>query len=400
MSVQTEAGRRGLPAVVRVLVVARAVNRLGAFTLPFLAVVLTLELGASVAQSGLILALFGFLTIPSRILGGQLADRLGSKRTIIGGLCGCAVAQLWIAGSQSLWSAVLAVALLGMVFEIYEPPSQAIIADVTDPADRPAAYSLLGAAMAAAGIVAGLLATWLSDWDLRLLFVVDATTCLACAGLVAATLPTKPHTSNPPQHPVGRSAWRDPRLLLMLAIGTVFATVAMELVMGLPLTLIHRGLPSSAVGVVLTISAVTMVALQFLGVRRLSRYDDFRVLAVGCLLLAIGSGMNGFATNLLAFGIATVIWSIGDLLLLGRLLSIVAGLAPERSRGRYLAAYGISWGIATAVAPLAGTQLLKVGGPVALWGSCAIAALALAAAQPAVRRRVRGDRREVQGLGG
>ncbi len=88
---------RGLSPAVWILVTARAVNRIGAFTLPFLGVVLTVEFGASLSQTGLILALFGAATIPSRLLGGQLADRLGRRRTIVLGLTGCAVAQTWIA---------------------------------------------------------------------------------------------------------------------------------------------------------------------------------------------------------------------------------------------------------------------------------------------------------------
>ena len=72
----------GLSPAVWILVVARAVNRIGAFTLPFLGVVLTVEFGASLAQTGLILALFGAATIPSRLLGGQLADRLGRRRVV------------------------------------------------------------------------------------------------------------------------------------------------------------------------------------------------------------------------------------------------------------------------------------------------------------------------------
>jgi MFS family permease len=181
---------RGLSRTVWILVVARAVNRIGAFTLPFLGVVLTVEFGASLGQTGLILAVFGAATIPSRLLGGQLADRLGRRLTIVLGLTGCAIAQLWIALSHTLWSAVLATILLGLAFEIYEPPSQAMIADVTEPSDRPAAYGLYSAALAAAGVLAGLLAATISHVDLRWLFVADAVTCLTCAALVALALPT------------------------------------------------------------------------------------------------------------------------------------------------------------------------------------------------------------------
>ncbi|NEA35216.1 MFS transporter [Streptomyces sp. SID13031] len=367
-----------------VLVIARGVNRLGAFTLPFLAVVLTVELGASVAEAGLVLTAFGVATLPSRVFGGQLADRLGRRWTIVLGLVGCAVGQLWIAASGSLWSAVPAVVVLGLAFEIYEPPSQAIIADVTAPADRPAAYGLLGAVMA---VVAGLLAAWLGQWDLRWLFVADAVSCLACAMLVAIALPGGVQVA-----PAAAAVWRDRRLLWVLGSGTVFAVLAMVIVFGLPLTLLDRGVSASGVGIILAVSAIAQVAVQpVLRTRRLRALDDFQALTLGYLLLGAGLIANGFSHSLPAFLAAAVLWSLGDLLLIGRALSVVAELAPDHARGRYLATYGLSWGVATAVAPLVGTQLLATVGPLGLWGGCGLAACLLAALQPRLRRVVRSE---------
>ena len=373
----------------RILVTARAVNRLGAFTLPFLGVILTVELGASVAEAGLILTLFGVATIPSRILGGQLADRLGRRRTIVLGLTGCALAQTWIAFSSSLWSAILAVGLLGLVFEIYEPPSQATIADVTHPADRPAAYGLLGAAMAAAAVVAGLLAAALSHWNMRWLFAIDAITCLACATLIGLALPTDQRAGAAAETTAGGTAWRDRRLLLLLITGTALATLYMQLILGLPLTLIERKLPAPSIGIIVTISALTLIAGQrLLRAGRLRALDDFQAMAIGYLLLGVGLLANGFVHNLAGFLAAAVVWSLGDLLLLGRYYTIVSNLAPDHMRGRYLAVFGISWGIASTIAPLTGTQLLDTSGPAGLWTSCAVLALVLAAIQPALRHRI------------
>jgi MFS family permease len=375
----------GLSAVVWVLVVARAVNRIGAFTLPFLGVVLTVEFGASLSQTGLILALFGAATIPSRLLGGHLADRFGRRRTIVLGLTGCAVAQTWIAASSQLWSAVLATLLLGLVFEIYEPPSQATIADVTGPADRPAAYGLLSAAMAAAGVLAGLLAAALSHWDLRWLFVADAVTCLACAILVARALPADVPTRDK-QRDMKVAVWRDRRLLLLLASGTVFATLYMQLLIGLPLTLLEHGLPKSGTGFILAASALTMILAQHL--LRLQHLDDFHAMSIGYVLLSIGLVISAFAHSLAVFLIATVLWSLGELFLLTRYLTRASGLAPDHARGRYLAVFGLSWGIATAIAPLTVTWLLESFGPAGLWLAGAAVAVVLAALQPWLRKRL------------
>ncbi|TCC18343.1 MFS transporter [Kribbella speibonae] len=365
-----------------ILVVARAVNRIGAFTLPFLGVVLAVEFKASLDQVGLILAVFGVATIPSRLLGGQLADRLGRRRTIVLGLVGCAIGQLWIALSHALWSAVLATVLLGLAFEIYEPPSQAMIADVTEPEDRPAAYGLYSAALAAAGVLAGLLAAAISHWDLRWLFLADAITCLSCAALVALALPADVRRERPADRPV--AVWRDRRLLLLLAGGTVFATIYMQLIIGVPLTLLEQGLPKSGTGLILAVSAVTLIVAQ--RVLRVQHLDDFRAIAIGYVLVAAGLVVSAVAHNLSVFLLAAVLWSLGELFLLTRYLTQASGLAPDEARGRYLAVFGLSWGIATTIAPITVTQLLKTAGPAGLWLTTAGVAAVLAVLQPWFRK--------------
>ncbi|MDX6262987.1 MAG: hypothetical protein QOH84_4675, partial [Kribbellaceae bacterium] len=236
-----------------------------------------------------------------------------------------------------------------------------------------------------AAVVAGLLAAWLGQWDLRWLFVADAATCLACAVLVAVALPGGVQVA-----PAAVAVWRDRRLLWVLGSGTVFAVLAMVIVFGLPLTLLDRGVSASGVGLILAVSAIAQVAVQpVLRTRRLQALDDFQALTLGYLLLGVGLIANGFSHSLPAFLAAAVVWSLGDLILIGRALSVVAELAPEHARGRYLATYGLSWGVATAVAPLVGTQLLSVVGPTGLWIGCGAAACLLATVQSNLRRLVR-----------
>ena len=395
---ETPARARDLPTAVWALVVARGVNRLGAFTLPFLAVLLNDDLGASVATAGLLVGVFGIATIPSRLAGGELADRLGPVVTITLGLAGCAVAQLWVALSRSLPSAVGAVVLLGLAFELYEAPSQALMADLTPEGDRASAYGLLGAALSGAGVVAGLLAAWLGSIDLRWLFVADAFSCLAAAVVVvtvvrpaltsASRRPLRSPDASPAAGGRGANPWRDHRLLLLLATGTAFAVTYLALVTALPLTLAARGIAPERAGLLLTVSALTVVAGQ-----PLLRWAPLRprahALTAGYVVLAAGLLGTGVSTGLTGFAAAAVLWSVGDLLLLGHMWTLVAGIAPRGSSGRYLAAYGLSWGVATAVAPLLATQLLAVRGPLVLWGTLAAVALALAAAQPALVTRCR-----------
>ncbi len=387
MTVETpHTSHRGLPHRARVLIAARAVDRFGGFTMGFLPVLLVGAYGASLRSAGWIAAGFGLATIPSRLLGGRLCDALGSRTTIVVGLTGCAVAQLGLAVAPDLAAAAAAAVLLGLCFEVYEPPSQALLAEVTAPHARAAAYSALGAAIAAAGVLAGLLAALLAPVGLRWLFVADAATCLACAAIVRCGLPAG--LAGPDPAPAA-NPWRDRRLLAMLVSGTAFAVVHLVVVGGLPLALRTDGVPLGWSGVLLTVGAVTVVLGQ--GVR--SRLPGlgatpFTRLRLGYLLLAGGLGLAAVVAVLHPSGPAyilpVIVWSLGSLVLLGEPFAVVADLAEPRDRGRYLAAYGVSWGLATTIAPILATTLLSLGAAAAMWLGCALVAAALALVQDRV----------------
>jgi len=378
----------GLPREVRLLLVARAVDRLGGFTLTFLPVLLVSAYGASLRVAGLVGAAFGLATIPSRLVGGRLADRLGRRTTIVVGLCGCAVAQLLLAASPSIGVALVGAVALGLCFEVYEPPSQALLADLTPPRQRAAAFSALGGAIAAAGVAAGVLAALLAGVGLRWLFVLDAATCLACAVLVRVVLRHDPPARR--GRTSGPSPWRDRRLRVMLATGTGFATVYMAMMVGLPLALAADGAAPPWAGLLLAVSAVTVIGGRRLSLTR--QPDAFGRMRTGYVLLAVGLGLAAVLTATGATGPAyvlpVVVWSLGDVVLLGEPFAVVAGLTEASSRGRYLAAYGVSWGVATTVAPLVATWLVAAWGPPLLWTLCAVGAAGLASAQSRVRTAV------------
>ena len=351
---------RGWPRPVRALVLARAVNQLGAFAMSFLAVALVHVYGASLITAGWVVALFGLATVPSRLAGGRMADRLGRRPTIVLGLLGCSVALLVIAVSPGIAGAAAGAGLLGLAFEIYEPPSQALLAEMVAPDQRPQAFGLLGAALAAAGVGAGILAVLLGGVSLRLLFVADSVTCVAAAALILLWV-HEPSAARPATS--GGNPWRDGRLLVMLGVGTGFALAWNLSVTALPLTVAARGLGPAETGWLLAVEAAVAIAGQrFL---RGAAARPFFLMAAGIAIVAAGFAVVAFADvmQLLCVGAATV--ALGQVFLLGPPYAVVAGLADDVSRARYLAAYGTCWGIAQTLGPLAWTRLLSVGVPVA-----------------------------------
>jgi MFS family permease len=68
-------------------------------------------------------------------------------------------------------------------------------------------------------------------------------------------------------------------------------------------------------------------------------------------------------------------------------MPLVAALAPEDLRGRYMATVGFSWWIGLALAPTVGTQLLSVSAPLT-FTCCTAAVLAAAVSMLLLDRRL------------
>lgn len=376
---------RSWPRPLLVLVFARAVNALGGFALSFLTVTLVDTYGASLATAGRVVAVFGLATIASRLIGGRLADRIGHRATIMTGLSGCAAGLLIIAGSPGIVGATVGALILGLFFEIYEPPSQALLAELVPQRRRPRAFGMLGAALAAAGVAAGALAALLGGFGLRWLFVADAATSLVSAALVWAFVRS-------PERPVsaGRSVgspWHDRRLLIMLAVCTGMALVWIVGTTALPLTVAARGIDPSRTGWLLVVGALVTIGGQRL--LRRTEAQPFALMAAGLVLVAIGFTVYAFAPGLVLLAAGTMIVSLGQVFLLGPPYAIAAGLADDHSRAGYLAVFGTGWGIAQTVGPIVATRLLADGVAVT-WLSAAALCLAVALLLPLAARGVLG----------
>ncbi|MGO4597400.1 MFS transporter [Terrabacter sp. 2RAF25] len=431
----------GLPPQLWVLILARCVNRLGGFSMAFLGVLLLREFEAGPAGTALVLTCFGVATIPSRLLGGHLADAWGHRPTMLIGLTGCASAQLVIAAAPTYAWALIGAALLGLAYEIVEPPTQALVSDLVPEDARAFAYSALNASLALAGILAGLVAAAVAGLGLRWLFVVDAATCLACALLVGNWAldqsepvgkwaldagggpssgrvrssrhapPVRVRSSRhvPPgrvrssRHvtsgrvPSSRQRWvealTDRRLRRVVALGTVAATVTMVVVFGVPLLVEQRGLSPAVTGWVLAAGAAASVPGAWLVGALRRRAGDRGVILSGEVTAALGLGLLALATEPLVLAAGLAVFDVGGLLVISTMMARAGTLAPEGSRGTYLAVLGLTWGLATTVAPGILTTLGTAYGPGAPFAACAAALLTAAvvrsATEPGQRPRLR-----------
>lgn len=383
----------GLPRAYWWLWTGSLVNRVGTFVEPFLALYLTAERHLSLAAAGVLVAVAGGGSVIAQPLGGALADRVGRKPTLCGGMLASAAAILVLAVSRELWQLAIATTLIGLTSDLYRPASQAAIADIVPVADRRRAAGLTFWVVNVGFSVAAVAGGFVAQGGYGLLFAVDAVTCAAYAAVVWRTVPeTRPAGVGHEAPGRWRDVLRDRTAMAFFALslgnGTVYATTFTIL----PLAMRADGHGPAAYGAVIALNGVLIVLLHPLLARRILARRPASIFAlsglIGALAMAAVAAADGTPAYVGAIGLITLAEicaaSVGP--------GLVAEIAPPRLRGRFSGAYGFTWGAAFGIAPLAGAPMLGAGGGAATpWIAAAALSLAVAAGTlalgPAIERR-------------
>ena len=364
-----------LPRTFWFLFAGALVNRIGSFVMPLFALYLTGERGYSPSAAGVICSLYGLGSLVSGTIGGQLADRIGRRPTMLLGFVWGGFAMLIVPFADSHVAIGAAALHLGLAGDLYRPAIQAAVSDICTPVQRPRAYGLLYWAVnlgfAGATAMGGLLARR----GFGMLFVIDAATTFAFAIVVALFIPeTRPQTA-PRTDDAAPSMWApfaDRVLVRFISTQCLVGFIFLQSQVALPVALAQRGITAERYGFVIALNGVLIVLLQPVALRLVTRMRRTRALAWGALLIGAG-----FAANALPFGVggaafSVVIWTCGELIFSPIVPSVVADLAPDGLRGRYQGMNQMAYGVCALVGPTGGMALFEHGGANAVWATCLV----------------------------
>jgi MFS family permease len=389
----------GLPRPFWFIWAGPVVNRCGRFGMPVMAFYLTQARHVPTARAGLVVALYGAGASIAAPLGGFVADHVGRRATMLTALMCGGTGIIALGFVQDLRTLAVLLFFIAVVAEMYRPGMQAAIADLVPIPDRPRAYGLvywvinLGFAigLAIGGVLSGI--------SYRLLFVGDGGTTLVFAMLilfgVPETLPARPAPA--PEAAAGASLWarltvpyRDATFVAFLGLYFALWLVFGQNSTAFPIDMTAHGVSKASFGLILGMNGILIVLVQPVVGPLVARRDRSRMLAAGALLVGLGFGMYALARSAPLYALGVAVWTLGEIGFLPVASAVTADLAPRDVRGRYQGAYGLSFGLATCVAPALGTQVLQRFGSVALWSGCLALGVTIAAGHlllgPALRR--------------
>jgi len=377
---------REFPRPVWFLFLGMFLNRFGTFVVPFLALHIT-RLGYSARQAGLALGAFGAGHLLAAVIGGQLADSLGRRRTIMLSVVSGAFCMLLLSQAVAFGWLVTLAFLTGLVGEFYRPASSALLADLVPDEHRVTAYAAfrfsVNAGWAFGPAVAGMLAHRSYSW----LFWGDAATSLLFGAVALLWLPRD--QNRPPRHlellraglgglgAMARVARGDWPFLQLTAATFASALVFMQLFTTLGLEMRAAGIPDTVYGLVLALNGVLIVLFEIPLTSFTRRGPPRRFIAAGFALIGIGAGSFAWADSAWGYALGMAVLTAGEMFSMPVALAYVVSLAPADMRGRYLGIYGLTWAAALTVGPSLGTALFSWD-PAGLWVACGLTGIAAA----------------------
>jgi MFS family permease len=345
--------------------------------LPFLALYLNGQLGVSMTEVGLVLLVSSAIGATGNIVGGEIADKFGRKRIMGLALGGRAVMMILIAAVIAFVSGYLIIAVMitisSFMGSMFEPASNAMVADIVPANRRLDAYGLLriGANLgwALGPMIGGLLALF----SFSFLFLLGG----IATGVVASFLMVMLSESRVPGESHERFKIRDMvkitqnrqfaafcviSLFLFIMFGQMSSTFAVY-----SENQVH--ISTAEVGYLYAINGLLVVFLQFPIARLISHYRMCTVIAAGSLFYAIGYGLVGFAPDFLFLSLCIFIVTMGEMTVSPSSMNLVANMSPENERGRYMGFYGLFSSYGFAAGPFVGGVLmdLLIGSSVVLW---------------------------------
>jgi MFS family permease len=335
----------------------------GAFV-PYAAIFLTRELGASGAQAGAIWASAGMVGLIGSPLGGVLADRIGRRPVILFSLALNGALFILIGSLTSLLAVALIVPVWGLVGDLMGPAVSAAIADMTNEELRVEAYALQRLVANAAFTIGPPIGAVLALISLRIAFIAMGFACFLYFAIVWRKVPeTKPaHVEHHRERGRLGTAIRD-RRLLALALGGALATfvyVQYNDCLGLFLVK-ERGYSAATWGLAFTVNPILVVLFQYPIARWAARHSARFVLGAGAILQGAAMLMLLPFSPLPWLIAAVVVLVVGEMLIAPVSTALAASLAPVDLRGSYQGVLNLAFAGAFGPAAFVGLTLVGSG---------------------------------------
>lgn len=352
------------PRTFKVLVASALVeNTAFGLIIPYLTLYMLNDIGISAVLTGIVLMTYTVSGMPSMVLGGMFADRFGRRIVLLSSLGLMSVTTFIYFFAYDFETLVILAFADSFVGSMYMPAANAMIADMIPAPDRPQAYSTLRIAWNV-GIVFGpvLGGVIVAAYSIQMLFVFGS--LILASAFVFNLLYIK---ETKPKDGKGEmitfravlNVSKDRRFFLLCGLSGIFWFFFSQWMSVMPAYASSElGIEDYTFGALFAVSALMTVLFQLWVTSKTVKFSRSAVLVSGQVIASVGFALIFFASDFYTLLACIVVITVGEIIYMSIIATIIADLAPEDKRGLYMGFSGFVQTFGSGIGFLFGMSLL------------------------------------------
>jgi len=382
----------GLPKEMYIIFLARVINCMGSFILPLLTLILTQKLGMSKTETGNFSALLMLTQGPCLLLGGKLIDTFGRKKLLI--TCQILGSSIYLLCGilRAHSSMAIFIVIAANLYITAAPAFDSMVADITTPETRKAAFSLIYLGINIGMTISPLFGGLLFKNHLPLLFILDAVSTLASTALLAVFVKETKNRHfesvviDTQDYPAENKSvfWvlkGIPILLIFLALIFIYDFTYTQWNFMLPLQFgdMYRENGARYFSIMTALNSFIVISTTPLLTHLTLRFRPLIVISSGGFLYFAAFIAFGLVKNIPLFLAAGVLFTFGEIVVTINLGTFIADHSPPAHRGRINSVFMFIRGTAGALSPLIISHVITVTNYFIAWTLVAVLMFAGAA---------------------
>ncbi len=351
------------------------INRSGTMVIIFMTIYLTDELNWSLTEAGIAMSIFGLGSVIGSILGGWLTDRVGYYPTMFWSLLLGGASFFVLMQMETFTSYCITVLFVSTINDSFRPASMASISAYAHPENHNRSVSLVrlainlgvGLGVGAAGLIA-------QYFGFKMLFVIDAVTCISAAIFLRMVMVEKVEQSKKPEEKIerqpGESAYSDYLYILFAFFILLNGIVFMQLWNTIPVYFTDVfDIGKDQYGLIMLANCLLIFVFEMPVVYLFEdRFKKMDLVLAGVIMITLGFLIYNLTSIWqLAITISILLLSFGELIAFPFSNAFALSRSKPGRRGEYMGLYTLSWSIAMIIGPTLGMHIAEVYGYTVLW---------------------------------
>ncbi|MCS4250353.1 MFS transporter [Pseudomonas sp. BIGb0164] len=350
---------RGLNARLQSLFMITLVFRMGTMAFPFYAAYLIHQHAVSAGTAGLLVGVYGAGALFVDLIIGAVIKRLGANRVILGSLLLNALLLLIIPSVDNTAALFVLSFLWGACYEAFTPATFSETVTHSSSETRKVAFSCNRLAINIGMAIGPLLGSLIFLSNADAVFYINAALSLvsfaACLrfgrAVTVGAAQAAPLASKGNGLPETAPHERSRLLVILLAALPVHVAYALPPTFLSAYIITYTELPAYYVGIIFFINALLVILFEVPINQRMAHLSSSRSLVAGFLLAGVGFFLMGFSHVGAMLLVATVLWSLGEMIVFPGITHYVSSISSRHTVDRNLGYYSAGVNIGVMITP-------------------------------------------------